>query len=247
MENGCESNDSKKGTASVPAAAAAAAAYGLDSDDEKLKFEEDDDLYASDADEADAKWVRKQHLPSAGCEEDGDGENIDRVEDDGDNSSNVAEGGRAAGIEEGDAPPTPVEKKSKKRGLSGTKGAEVVSDAQLSCPLCFTTVCLECQRHARYHTQFRAVHAMNVVVRDDETLSMSDISGQRIKRPSKQTKSGARRNQHPFSRPSDAPRGKSRQGKEEIFHPVYCKECDHRVGVMDEEEVFHFFGVIASG
>lgn len=60
MENGCESNDSKKGTASVPAAAAAAAAYGLDSDDEKLKFEEDDDLYASDADEADAKWVRKQ-------------------------------------------------------------------------------------------------------------------------------------------------------------------------------------------
>lgn len=53
--DGCESNDNK-----APAPSAAAAAYGLDSDDENLRFEEDDDLYASDADEADAKWVRKQ-------------------------------------------------------------------------------------------------------------------------------------------------------------------------------------------
>lgn len=41
-------------------AAPSAPEYGPDSDDETLRFEEDDDLYASDADEADAKWVRKQ-------------------------------------------------------------------------------------------------------------------------------------------------------------------------------------------
>lgn len=40
------------------------------------------------------------------------------------------------------------------RGRGGSM--DVASDAQLSCPLCFTTVCLECQRHARYHNQARA-------------------------------------------------------------------------------------------
>lgn len=33
---------------------------GLDSDDETLRFDKDDDLYSSDLDEADALWVRKQ-------------------------------------------------------------------------------------------------------------------------------------------------------------------------------------------
>lgn len=33
----------------------------------------------------------------------------------------------------------------------------------------------------------------------------------------------------------------------ELFHPVCCAECDFRVGVLDGEEVFHFFGVIPSG
>lgn len=34
--------------------------YGLDSDDETLRFDNDDDLYSSDLDEVDARWVRKQ-------------------------------------------------------------------------------------------------------------------------------------------------------------------------------------------
>lgn len=33
---------------------------GLDSDDETLRFDKDDDLYAEDLDEEDARWVRKQ-------------------------------------------------------------------------------------------------------------------------------------------------------------------------------------------
>ena len=41
----------------------------------------------------------------------------------------------------------------KKKGRARTMGVE--SDAQLSCPLCFTTVCLECQRHALYFNQAR--------------------------------------------------------------------------------------------
>lgn len=35
------------------------------------------------------------------------------------------------------------------------------SDAVLSCPLCFTTLCVDCQQHARYENQFRAMFVMN--------------------------------------------------------------------------------------
>ncbi|CAM9414816.1 unnamed protein product [Sphacelaria rigidula] len=185
-------------------AAPSAPEYGPDSDDETLRFEEDDDLYASDADEADAKWVRKQHRPATQCEEQGDGREgiADCWRSQGDvesswgdseesDSDPVLENGEEedgiGGVHgEGRAPVkenTQNKMKNKKKATAGiAAGMGIVSDAQLSCPLCFTTVCLECQRHARYHTQFRAVSAMNVVVRDDVSLCLDDISGQRKKK-----------------------------------------------------------------
>lgn len=43
---------------------------------------------------------------------------------------------------------------SRKRKGPDVREAEVLAtDAQLSCPVCFTTVCFECQRHTRYHNQ----------------------------------------------------------------------------------------------
>ncbi len=30
------------------------------------------------------------------------------------------------------------------------------------------------------------------------------------------------------------------------YHPVRCCECDTEVGVYDEDEVFHFFNILAS-
>jgi hypothetical protein len=38
------------------------------------------------------------------------------------------------------------------------------SDAILSCPRCFTTVCMDCQQHERYANQFRAMFVMNIGV-----------------------------------------------------------------------------------
>lgn len=66
----------------------------------------------------------------------------------------------------------------------------VVSDAQLSCPLCFTTVCLECQRHALYFNQFRAVTGINIAVKGDESLTMDQLSAGRRKRQSRGGKRG---------------------------------------------------------
>ncbi len=46
----------------------------------------------------------------------------------------------------------------------------VKSDGHLSCPACFTPLCYECQRHERYHTQFRAIFVMNVALSEKEEL-----------------------------------------------------------------------------
>lgn len=41
------------------------------------------------------------------------------------------------------------------------------TDAILSCPGCFTTLCLECQQHALLPTQYRAVFTLNTRARAD--------------------------------------------------------------------------------
>ncbi len=46
----------------------------------------------------------------------------------------------------------------------------VQSDGHLSCPACFTPLCCECQRHERYHTQFRAIFVMNVALSEKDVL-----------------------------------------------------------------------------
>ncbi|TNM96097.1 hypothetical protein fugu_017180 [Takifugu bimaculatus] len=44
------------------------------------------------------------------------------------------------------------------------------SDAILNCPACMTTLCLDCQRHEKYRTQYRAMFVMNCTVKPDEVL-----------------------------------------------------------------------------
>ncbi|CBN78710.1 e2f-associated phosphoprotein [Ectocarpus siliculosus] len=248
---------------------------GLDSDDETLRFDKDDDLYAEDLDEEDARWVRKQHLPATECEEAEDGNpptgvknkigkgeaiNGDKEIDEDEiaedqpptiSDSDIGDGG----------PPAGAQKKQQGGSSNNQRGPMgVASDAQLSCPLCFTTVCLECQRHAKYYNQFRAVTGINVNINYDVFLTLDDVSGggsrrRRGRRKGNGTTAAAasvardigggggldRRNQ------SAQVDGEDREEEQETFHPVSCGECDHRVGVYDVDEVFHFFGVVASG
>lgn len=96
-----------------------------------------------------------------------------------------------------------------------------VSDAILSCPCCFTTLSIDCQKHAVYHNQYRAVFVMNTRVREDQVRHVLPQKG------------GRRKNQQQVQ-PS------------EVLRPVFCDCCDTEVGVYDEEEVYHFFHVLAS-
>ncbi|RAL51630.1 hypothetical protein DM860_010348 [Cuscuta australis] len=99
------------------------------------------------------------------------------------------------------------------------------SDATLSCPACFTTLCLDCQRHEKNVTQYRAIFVVNCKIEDEPQL------GSKRKR--------GRRNGESEARPASA------DGAETFKH-VCCSVCLTKVGVIDEDEVYHFLNVLPS-
>ncbi|GAB4839621.1 hypothetical protein Ancab_029144 [Ancistrocladus abbreviatus] len=102
------------------------------------------------------------------------------------------------------------------------------SDAVLSCPACFTILCYESQRHETYVTQYRAVFVVNCKVKNMQVLPQGR---QKRKRCEKE-------------RHSVPVEGSSHKG--ETVRQVCCDVCSTEVGVIDEEEVYHFYDVIPS-
>ncbi|XP_034698390.1 E2F-associated phosphoprotein-like isoform X2 [Vitis riparia] len=102
------------------------------------------------------------------------------------------------------------------------------SDAVLSCPGCFTTLCLECQRHEKYVTQYRAIFVVNCNIKSEQVLPQRSIKPKRGKR----------------GRESDKSVPVSVDG--ETFKPVHCGVCSTEVGAIDEDEVYHFFNILPS-
>eukprot|EP00871_Galdieria_phlegrea_P002565 jgi/Galph1/3309/GphlegSOOS_G1996.1 len=43
---------------------------------------------------------------------------------------------------------------------------------RLSCPCCFTLLCVRCQQHEEYESQFRAVFVTNCRIREDQRLKI---------------------------------------------------------------------------
>lgn len=48
------------------------------------------------------------------------------------------------------------------------------TDAELSCPACFTLLCVDCQQHVEYENQFRAMFVQNCRVDDKTVLTYDD-------------------------------------------------------------------------
>ncbi|KAL4186105.1 hypothetical protein AMTRI_Chr09g12570 [Amborella trichopoda] len=110
-----------------------------------------------------------------------------------------------------------------------------VSDAVLSCPACFTTLCLDCQRHERYLTQYRAMFVRNCTIKTNQILHSPSVSKRKQAKAKEKIKD---------SKNSGEP---SENGEEdEIFRPVCCSICKTEVAVMDKDEVYHFFNILAS-
>ncbi|KAM6445646.1 E2F-associated phosphoprotein [Rhynochetos jubatus] len=120
---------------------------------------------------------------------------------------------------------------NQRKALQQTKPSAVPnSDAVLNCPACMTTLCLDCQRHESYKTQYRAMFVMNCIVNKEEVLKYR----KKLKKRSKKMK---------HSKETTSIQSNE---EEEVYHPVLCTECSTEVAVMDKDEVFHFFNVLAS-
>eukprot|EP00128_Syssomonas_multiformis_P002099 Colp12_sorted_trinity150504_noHs@23255 len=101
----------------------------------------------------------------------------------------------------------------------GSGPGPLETDAILSCPACFTLLCVNCQGHELYMNQFRAMFVLNCKVNKSQVLR-------------EDTRQGSRH----------AQTGQS----QEIFHPVACEHCGTEVGVMDGNQIYHFFNILAS-
>ncbi|XP_055343383.1 E2F-associated phosphoprotein-like [Paramacrobiotus metropolitanus] len=119
---------------------------------------------------------------------------------------------------------SPGKTTKKSRGKKRERGMPQ-SDAVLDCPACMTTLCLDCQRHEIYHQQYRAMFVRNCRVDATQTLRYKEKKHGRKRRPAD---SGV-----------ENPEG-------DVYHPVRCTECGTEVGVIDADEVYHFFNVLAS-
>lgn len=136
--------------------------------------------------------------------------------------------------------PQSMKRKNKTQGLPS-------SDAVLNCPACMTTLCLDCQRHEKYRTQYRAMFVMNCSVNKEEVLRYKTANKR------KQNRRRNKAHQDPAATgaemETDAGLTDVRlagMDEEEIYHPVKCTECSTEVAVYDKDEVYHFFNILAS-
>ncbi|KAG7233447.1 hypothetical protein INR49_007015 [Caranx melampygus] len=115
------------------------------------------------------------------------------------------------------------------------------SDAILNCPACMTTLCLDCQRHEKYRTQYRAMFVMNCTVKKEEVLRYKTQPEK--KQRNRKRRRGQKAETTEAEAPDPAPAG---MDADEVYHPVQCSECCTEVAVFDKDEVYHFFNILAS-
>ena len=100
------------------------------------------------------------------------------------------------------------------------------TDAVLNCPGCMSLLCLNCQRHSKYKTQYRTMFTFNckVVEDGDDAASGSNLP----------------------CLPDITTNGEANSNEQKDLKRVLCEICNTPVGVMDSTGVYHLFGVLAS-
>ena len=107
------------------------------------------------------------------------------------------------------------------------------SDAILDCPACMTTICIDCQKHATFPNQYRAMFVMNCTIDFTERFRYPQSTGK--KKKYKVDFSDGDNNKIPLS-----------DEKDDLYYSVKCDECHTHVAMYDKDEVYHFFNVISS-
>ena len=106
------------------------------------------------------------------------------------------------------------------------------SDAILSCPCCFVTLCVDCQHHDSQQNRYRAMFVMNCKV-----THLTHLCRHISLHPQVMT------NEKESLCRSNAARGRMAESEGCI---VKCEKCECEVGFYDADEVYHFFNVLPS-
>ncbi|CAI5700512.1 unnamed protein product [Peronospora effusa] len=129
----------------------------------------------------------------------------------------------------------------------GAHAANSETDAMLCCPCCFVTLCMACERHATYTSQYRATAAINCRVKRSEILTYASRESNCApaslpfhKRQNLNTGSG-----HKTSSTTPGQQIASLLQADEYFS-VACSDCGTIVGVFDQDRQYHFFNALPS-
>ena len=118
-----------------------------------------------------------------------------------------------------------------------------VSDAVLSCPCCFTQLCLDCQRHTRFPHQYRAMFVQHCTTQPHKRVlplqpPPSRAEGKRRKQ--RKSRGGAEEDEEEDEDEDRVQRG---------YLSVCCEVCGTEVGAVEADgphPLYHFFHVIDS-
>lgn len=128
-------------------------------------------------------------------------------------------------------------KRKKKQMLTNRRAPR--SDAVLDCPACMTTLCIDCQKHATFPHQYRAMFVMNCTIDFAERFKYPRDTDRKKKRKVAFIDEEADDISNMLS-PS------SGNEKDDVYYSVKCDECRTKVAMYDKDEVYHFFNVISS-
>ncbi|GMT19670.1 hypothetical protein PFISCL1PPCAC_10967, partial [Pristionchus fissidentatus] len=106
------------------------------------------------------------------------------------------------------------------------------SDAVLSCPGCMVLLTRDCQRHEVYNDQYRAMFVENCRVEEEERLTIEKTGKEKRKERQRRRREGG-------------PEGSGAPTDNDVFKPVRCAVCSTKVAVIDHDEIYHFFNVLA--
>uniref|UniRef100_A0A1I7TMS1 E2F-associated phosphoprotein n=1 Tax=Caenorhabditis tropicalis TaxID=1561998 RepID=A0A1I7TMS1_9PELO len=117
-----------------------------------------------------------------------------------------------------------------------TRGQDVPdgeADGVLSCPGCMVELTRDCQRHEIYKTQYRAMFVTNCQL-EGEKMAIEKTGKEKRRQRQKSRKSGGQTS-------STAPL----LDDSDLYTQVKCSSCGTIVAMMDSDEVYHFFNVLA--
>jgi hypothetical protein len=136
------------------------------------------------------------------------------------------------------------------------------SDAVLNCPGCMSLLSLDCQRHSVYKTQYRAMFVFNCDIDLDEKLEFQGSKkSARKKRPFKVGEEADKaRSEVAVSSSCTSTGTMGNSNSQEcqtgpslgsldgngFYYNVKCSVCQTKIAVRDQDEVYHFFNVLAS-